>query len=239
MPEVDELVEDPLDHRHLGRIALDQRHPLVLDACALSRLQRLQRFARFVEQEPARSVGRRSARPVALFGDLHASAPYFVAQFAAVLRRAEPLELDIDRVKRIVLAGLADGRVNDLLVVLLALSAELGGEVDILESSPPRHVQAQDIAEVGPLFDPLLHHLGERGPPLRCQTGFAGVREFLDDLDAILIGPLANLVPLDWDGVLLPVLGRVPVVSHRPQFGRGHRKVRRFGFPPLCHVLSP
>ena len=63
--------------------------------------------------------------------------------------------------------------------------------------------------ELMPLLDPLLHHLGERRPPFGGQAGATGVGELLDDLDTVVAGPLADLLLLNGDGVLLAVLGRM------------------------------
>ena len=56
--QIDELVEDPLDDGHLSRVPFDQRHPLVLDALPLPGLERMQRFAFFVQQQSVKTVGR-------------------------------------------------------------------------------------------------------------------------------------------------------------------------------------
>ncbi len=64
--------------------------------------------------------------PVALFRDLHAATPNFVAQFATVLCSPKAFKLNIHRIKRIVLFRFADGRVDDLLFMRLADGRELG-----------------------------------------------------------------------------------------------------------------
>lgn len=117
-------------------IAFDKCHPLLLDALALPRLERMQRLAFLIEQESPRSIGWRATGPVPLLGDLHATSPDLVAQFATVLCRAEPLELDVHWVERVVLAGLADRRVDDLLVILAALRTELCRQIDVLRRMP-------------------------------------------------------------------------------------------------------
>ena len=115
----------------------------------------------------------------------------------------------------------ADGRVDHLLAVLVAFGAVLGRQIDILKAAPAADVQAEDVLEVVPLLDPLVHHLGEGGPAFGVQARLAGVGELLDDLDAVLLGPFADLVPLNGDRVLLPVLGRVAIVGHGPHLGAG------------------
>jgi hypothetical protein len=147
-------------------------------------------------------------RPITLFRDLDATTPHLVGQLAAVLGGAETLELDVDGIERVVFARLADRCVDDLLAVLLAFRAELGRQVNILEPAPARNVEAKDVLEVHPLLNPLLHHLGERWSALRVQARLAGVRKLVNDLDAVLLGPFANLVALNGDRVLLPVLKR-------------------------------
>ena len=59
-------------------------------------------------KQSLRAVGWRAARPIALLRDLHAAPPDLVAEFPAVLGGPEPLELDVDRVERVVFPGLAD-----------------------------------------------------------------------------------------------------------------------------------
>ena len=57
-----------------------------------------------------------------------------------------------------------------------------------------------------------------------------------------LLSPLdliPDLIPLDRDRVLLPVLSRMPVIGDRPKGGRLGRRRRRGLFPPLQHALSP
>ena len=57
----------------LRRIAFHQRDPLVVDTLVLARLQDSHRFAFLVQQQPLHGVGRRTARPIPLLGDLHAN----------------------------------------------------------------------------------------------------------------------------------------------------------------------
>jgi len=117
---LDEIVEDPPNHRDLFRWPLGQRHPLVLDAFVLTGVQDVQRLAFLIEQQSRQAVRRFTAGQVTLFGDLDAATPHLVAQLTTVLRRAKAFELNIDRIERIVFLGLADRRVDDLLFMLLA-----------------------------------------------------------------------------------------------------------------------
>jgi hypothetical protein len=90
--------------------------------------------------------------------------------------------------------------------VLAALGAVLRRQIDILEPAPAADVQAEDVIEVAPLPDPLVHHLVERRSAFGVQPGFPGIGEFVNDFDAVLLGPFTDLLPLDRDRVLLPVL---------------------------------
>jgi hypothetical protein len=63
------------------------------------------------------------------------------------------------------------------------------------------------------LFDPLVHHLGERRPAFRRQSRFAGVGELPDEFNTILFGPFADLIPLDRNRVFLSVFAPSPQPS--------------------------
>lgn len=81
--------------------------------------------------------------------------------------------------------------------------------------------------------------LALRGSDFRCEARLARVGEFSNDLDAILLGPLADLILLDRNRIFLSVLGRVPLVGHSPEFGYGSQQLGRIDFPPLRHRSSP
>lgn len=213
-------------------MTLNQGHTLVLDPLALPRGQHVHWFAPFVQQQSLQSVRRRSPCPIALLRDLHAATPDLLAEFSTVLGSPEAFELDVDRIQRIVFAWLADGRVNHLFAVLLALCAVLRREIDVLKPAPAADVQAEHVVEVASLPHPLVHHPAEGGPALRRETGLAGVGELLDDLHAMLFGPFPHLVPLDRDRILLPVLGRMAIVGDRTHSGWS---ASRCYFPPVLH----
>jgi hypothetical protein len=62
------------------------------------------------------------------------------------------------------------------------------------------------------------------------------IGELLDDLNAMLLGPFANLVALDGNRVLLPILGRMPIVRDGADLG-WPVTVSLFYFPPSHIVL--
>ncbi len=99
-----------------------------------------------------RSFKAEAAGPIALFEILTQPAKPF-AQFLAVLGRSKPLELHIDRVQGVVFSWLTNRRVDDLLARLLALGAELSGQIDVLESSPATHIEAENVLKVVSLLD--------------------------------------------------------------------------------------
>ena len=57
----------------------------------------------------------------------------------------------------------------------------------ILKPPPATDIQAENVLEVVPLLDPVLHHVLEAWPPFGRQTGLAGVHEFVDDLSTPLL----------------------------------------------------
>ncbi len=61
-----------------------------------------------VKQEPLQTERRLASGPIALFGDLHATAEDLVTQFLAVLRGAEALKLNVYLVQLIAGLGLAE-----------------------------------------------------------------------------------------------------------------------------------
>jgi hypothetical protein len=70
-------------------------------------------------------------------------------------------------------------------------------------------------------------------PTLSRQAGLATISELVNDVDAILLGPLSNLLLLDGNGVLLPILRRMAVVGDAAEagyvgFGRSTCRGRRF-----------
>ena len=78
-------------------------------------------------------------------------------------------------------------------------------------------------------------HLRERRPSFGVQPRSPRVAKLADDLDPMFASPSPHLILLNRDRVLLPVLGRVPVVRHRPHQRRSVR-IRDFNFPPMIHV---
>ena len=134
--------------------------------------------------------------------------PHLVGEFAAVLGRPKAFELHVDGVERTILLRLADRRVDDLLAVLAAFGRKLGRQVDVLKAALTANVQAKNVVKIAVLIDPLLHHLRERWSALGVESGPAGVGKLVNDLHAVLLGPLPDLVLLDRDRVLLPVMWR-------------------------------
>jgi len=118
--QLGEFVEDAVDDGDLGRITLHQRDTLVVDALVLARLQDSHRFTFLVQQQAIHAVGRDTARPIALLGDLHAAPPDLVAQLLAVLGGPKTLELDIDRLECVILLGQAHDRIDHLLAMPFA-----------------------------------------------------------------------------------------------------------------------
>ena len=66
----------------------------------------------------------------------------------------------------------------------------------------------------------------ELGSAFGIQARFAGIGELVDDLNAVLPSPFADLVALDRDRFLLPVLGRLPIVGHGPRSRSDARNAR-------------
>ena len=97
MPKFNELAEDALDDDDFGWIAFYERDSLVLNPFSLPDIQFVERFAFLVQKQSPRSIRWRSAGPISLLGDLGASPPDLVAQFATVLRGPEAFELDVQR----------------------------------------------------------------------------------------------------------------------------------------------
>ena len=233
-----EFVENPSDNGDFPFVAQCQRNSLILNALAFARSKNLDRLASLVEQEAAKAVSRLTASPVALLGNLHATAKHFVAEFAAVLRSAESFKLHIDRVEWIVLTRLAERRVNDLFAVFSALRAVLSGQIDVLEPAPAAHVQAEDVLEVVPFLHPVLHHVLKRWPSLGRQPGLAGIHEFVDTLHTVALCPGAYLILLNRDRVLLAILRRVSVVRNPSVRELRLLITRVLTFPPVSHVFA-
>ena len=80
------------------------------------------------------------------------------------------------------------------------------------------------------LLDPLVHHFGEGRPAFGVQARFAGVFKLLDDLHTILLGPFLHLLPLDGNGVLLAILGRMAIVGYGLRLDHGRSGV---DLPPI------
>ena len=83
-----------------------------------------------------------------------------------------------------------------------------------LKSARAADVKAEHKLKIVALRDPVFHHVRETWSTLNGQTRFATIGEFMDDIDAIGICPLPNLLLLDGHGVFLAVLRRMPIVSN-------------------------
>ena len=142
------------------------------------------------------------------------------AQIVTELCRPEALKLQVDRVERVVGARHAQRRVHHLLVVLLDFGTVRGRQVNVLKPPPTADVQAEHEVEIVPLLDPILHHVFEAVAALRRQAGLPAVGKLVDDVHAIVVGPLLDHLLLDGHGVLLAVARRVPVVRHAAEAWR-------------------
>ncbi len=136
-----EQPKDALNYRNFPLVALRERDALVLDALALAGFERLQRAVLLVKEQPVQTVGRRPAGPKSLLGNLHASAPDFVAKFLAVRGRPVAVDVQTQKMDQIVVLLEADGSVDDFLAVLSAKPAEIGGLVNVLKSPPSAYVE--------------------------------------------------------------------------------------------------
>ena len=67
---------------------------------------------------------------------------------------------------------------------------ELGRQVDVLTAAPAADLQAEAIHKVGPLLDPLLHHLADRWAALGAEPRITCVAKRADGFDTVLVGPL-------------------------------------------------
>lgn len=150
-----------------------------------------------VKKQPFESVRWRPAGPIALFRDFDAAPPNLVAQLFTVLGCTKPLELHVDRVQGVIFSWFTDRRVDDLLACLLALSAELRGQIDVLESSPTTHIEAENVLEVVSFLDPVLHHVREGRAAFRRQSRSSVVSELLDNLYSMVLRPFPDLILLD------------------------------------------
>jgi len=137
---VGELMKNPPDDSDFVFLSRRQRHSLILDALSLAGRQDLHRLSRFIEQKPLKAEGRLAACPIALLGNLDATAQHLIAQFSAVLGRSKPLKLDVNLMKLIIFFGLSQGGINHLLALTFTFRAICRRQVDILESAPPTDV---------------------------------------------------------------------------------------------------
>lgn len=60
-------------------------------------------------------------------------------------------------------------------------------------------------------------------------------QELVDDVDAVLVGPLSHLFLLEWNRVLLPILRRVAVIGHGPRPRRFETLPVGVCLPLICH----
>lgn len=216
---------------HIVRRNRRKRVVLVLNALLLPMGQHVQPVARFVEEKSVEAEGCLAAWPIPLLGNLHAPVKHLRTELLAVLCSPEAFELDVHRVERIVRPWHSQRGVDDLFAVLLALGAVRRGQVDVLESPPAAHVEAEHEVEVSALLDPVLHQVVEAVAPFRRQAGLPAIGKLVDDVDPVVSGPLLYELLLDRDRILLPIPCGVPVVGDATKSWRGGR-LGRFHFGP-------
>ena len=200
-----EFIEDAAHRGDLFGWTQRKRHALVLDAFLLPVRQDMQAMTAFIQEHPVEAIGRFAASPIALLRDPYAPVEHLGAQFLAVLGGAKALELHIDGVKGVVGAWHPERGVNHLFAMLLTFSAVRCRQIDILETSPTAHVQAEHKIKVFSLLDPAIHHLVEPIASFGSQAGFPAISEFLNNVNTVLIGPFLDQFLLDRHGVFLPV----------------------------------